>query len=344
MAAKDRTSLDFPPEIKLARALVEARKLVPPVPVEEVLREYADVREDEFPGKWDALLLQRTGARPEVILSRVVSPNANRRRFTLAHELGHLIIPWSIGTLFCHPDVTVQLGEDLLGSIEAESNRFASELLVPREWLSSRLERAVTGALAPAILEYASEAQVSPIVVALATPRLRPPGTHVFTVDDLGRIRYPTQSTGSLVKLPLRWDASLQSDIRHAGGLVSVVDFGPHMLVAVEFPDQPMAEPEVQTREEDQTTMLRAILASCFDDDMAREQARMSITGIIGATNNSLDRSASQAQLFCALRQRFVAREGLRGLLANPDFTQFLCVKAATLFLRRQGRTKNSQR
>lgn len=65
----------------------------------------------------------------------LVNPRENTRRqtFTLAHELGHLLLhtePGKDGVHFRDKDFTS--GDPLK---EAQANRFARELLMPRQWI-----------------------------------------------------------------------------------------------------------------------------------------------------------------------------------------------------------------
>lgn len=63
--------------------------------------------------------------------------NRNRRRFTLAHELGHCLLDhggqacWELATL----GETVSLKDVPLPNYESEANAFARELLLPQPWL-----------------------------------------------------------------------------------------------------------------------------------------------------------------------------------------------------------------
>lgn len=62
-----------------------------------------------------------------------------RRRFTLAHEIGHICIPWHTGITVCSlddPSYKVQ-GQTLINTQELEANTFASELLMPTPWIQS---------------------------------------------------------------------------------------------------------------------------------------------------------------------------------------------------------------
>jgi Zn-dependent peptidase ImmA (M78 family) len=55
-----------------------------------------------------------------------------RRRFTIAHEIGHFLIPWHSANAQCATaDMGVLKSQDAQKSKEAEANRFAAALLTP---------------------------------------------------------------------------------------------------------------------------------------------------------------------------------------------------------------------
>jgi len=57
---------------------------------------------------------------------------ATRRRFTVAHEIGHFLIPWHDASAQCLiADLGVFKSRDRRKSKEAEANRFAAALLTP---------------------------------------------------------------------------------------------------------------------------------------------------------------------------------------------------------------------
>lgn len=66
-----------------------------------------------------------------------------RKRFTLAHEIGHVVIPWHTGTTACvtdNPSVSID-EKRLIDSQEQEANVFASELLIPSDWLAGQMQK-----------------------------------------------------------------------------------------------------------------------------------------------------------------------------------------------------------
>lgn len=108
------------------------------VPVEDLaqtvgITEIKDLDVDEFEGalmtnatKSQGVIFVRTGVRDE------------RRRFTLAHELGHFLIPSHKGDRRCtSADLRESRQETQHQRQEAEANRFAAGLLMPRPWFVS---------------------------------------------------------------------------------------------------------------------------------------------------------------------------------------------------------------
>lgn len=78
---------------------------------------------------------------PEIVINTEITYEP-RRRFTIAHEIGHICIPWHTGVDYCSVDdpyVKIQ-GEKMINTQELEANTFASELLMPSDWLISNFE------------------------------------------------------------------------------------------------------------------------------------------------------------------------------------------------------------
>jgi Zn-dependent peptidase ImmA (M78 family) len=95
-----------------------------------------DLEKVAFPADCDAVILGLADddQRPRIVLNSTRPPT--RRRFTLAHEIGHFRIPWHLGTIVCHTDFGESDEDDLLHrASEGEANTFAYELLLPQQWL-----------------------------------------------------------------------------------------------------------------------------------------------------------------------------------------------------------------
>jgi hypothetical protein len=193
--------LSLLPEARLAARLVQLRGLTPPVDVRALVAEFSDLREMAFPADVDmdgvCLGLKRPGRRPIVIVNS--RKHALRRRFTLAHELGHLIIPWHTGNVFDNTSRDDIEEETDYWRMEAEANRFASELLMPTCWVKSLL----TGQIDPPSLVrmIQSNAQVSHQSAAYKLASCLPVGFVYAEVLPNGRLR-PGASSHTPAVLP----------------------------------------------------------------------------------------------------------------------------------------------
>jgi Zn-dependent peptidase ImmA (M78 family) len=123
------------PEKLIAVILKHHPAWTAPVPVEELaaavnIVKIAELEVDGFEGslqtdakKTKGVILYKAGARDE------------RRRFTIAHELGHFLMPSHVGNQFCTAaDLRETRRDNLHQRQEAEANRFAAGLLIPKPW------------------------------------------------------------------------------------------------------------------------------------------------------------------------------------------------------------------
>lgn len=120
------------PEIKIARKILALHKLTVPFDLDELVSKYSEVIYKTIPiSGVDGICmnLKCPGKKTKVIVN--TSTSVNRQRFTLAHELGHIIIPWHLGTII--DDLNINKTNSKYWNLETEANRFASELLMPFE-------------------------------------------------------------------------------------------------------------------------------------------------------------------------------------------------------------------
>ena len=107
-----------------------------------------------------------------------------RRRFTLAHEIGHICIPWHTGITVCSlddPSYKVQ-GQILINTQELEANTFASELLMPTLWIQSNFNL-IDFEMKELIKKVSSKAKTSIMATLYALENALPPG-HVYLVKN----------------------------------------------------------------------------------------------------------------------------------------------------------------
>jgi len=89
----------------------------------------------------DARLIHTPGIRPAIIrVNATISP-PGRKRFAIAHELGHLELKHSPGGLIECADREFLLWYKSQNEKEVEANVFAAELLMPEKFFSRKLEK-----------------------------------------------------------------------------------------------------------------------------------------------------------------------------------------------------------
>ena len=325
MAGTDRTPL-IEPERRYANLFAKRKGLTPPVKVEEVLRGYADIQHDSLPAG-DAIMLRRSGRRPLVIVSN--SQKGNRLRFTLAHELGHIVLPWQMGTAFCYLDGTLVASGDFHLDLEAQANRFATELLIPRAWLTKRLGSNAER-LADRIIQMANEAEVSPITLSIALGSVCTFPAATCITDASGEPKYQTQSSHCRVRKELRWwDSPGISE--QLGGQLTSAQFGEyalHTIVLTGSSNTKIRKPSGSSIE-----ILEKILAKAPVSQ--QQDFRRQVNGVVGAANNYPEAQTSVVSLHGLLTQRFLGKSTLIAVTRHRLFPQFLEAKAHELYQRR---------
>ena len=308
------------PEQRLASKLVRELGLEPPVPIEDVARRFADVELDRFPAEWDAVILGLGRVeRPRIILNRDKPPV--RRRFTLAHELGHHFIAWHVGMIACHTLADDLMWEWLYRTTEAEANRFASELLVPRAWLDGVI---AAEEWVPDVLHRVEAAEVSAPAGCLALAQALPPGHVLALLEGDGRTRYVFRSENTNVAVPRRGQVMNRQPFEELSTHHERVSFGNQRIHWWYFEAHTdlLFSSDTRTSRE----ILEDMLGRTFPPE-ERLQRIYRVNGIIGSANSmAVDRTPEA--VLAVFRQRFTMRPDLAELRADPDFELFLSRKA----------------
>ncbi|UFH49200.1 ImmA/IrrE family metallo-endopeptidase [Pseudomonas sp. KNUC1026] len=127
------------PEEKMARGVLALRNLLPPFDLDALAAEYAELEYLNLPYDVDGITIGiGRPEKPRILVNDAAPPT--RRKFTLAHELGHIVIPWHTRTIVSH--LNPHQADASYLRMEAEANRFAAELLMPSDWLTGRFEKA----------------------------------------------------------------------------------------------------------------------------------------------------------------------------------------------------------
>ncbi len=163
-------------QTKVDQLLKEIGVISPPVPVEKLAKALgADVRRAVLHDELSGFLYRAKGN--EIIIGVNSSHAPVRQRFTIAHEIAHLLL---------HKKSPVYVDRDFSLSFrnqdsskanlrsEMEANQFAAELLMPRQFLERDLEKRKDGLLdEQSLLVFAKRYQVSQQALKI---RLNSPG------------------------------------------------------------------------------------------------------------------------------------------------------------------------
>ena len=324
MAKEREQDLLTYPEQRVARLVSERLRLKTPVNLEKLAKQFATVERDKLPRDADAVVVYRTGSKPHIILNE--EKPATRRRFTLAHEIAHVMIPWHLGTVACHTEWTVQFDDMDYAQTEAEANRFASELLMPRAWLRRRVRENKN--LRSAFDAVFKAAGVSAQAVSMGLIQVLPPGYVFAALDDDETVLVFGYSQGTLANRPKPGEKLCPDDYDRLASRKTKIK-GVHWW----FFD-PSASIPAPRDHRSASLILSDLLKSLNIRGNRAEKHTQTINGIIGAANSAI-RPCSQDELFSGLRQRFLSRPELRRVCSHGDFDAFLAQRALEIVGRR---------
>ncbi|TLY30823.1 MAG: ImmA/IrrE family metallo-endopeptidase [Nitrospirae bacterium] len=127
---------------KLARKLIEDQKVrKPPIPIESIARNLdIKLQFEPFEGKDDisGMLFRNDD---HTIIGVNSAHASTRQRFTIAHEIGHLLL--HRGKLFVDTSVKFRDAKSSLATDrgEIEANAFAAELLMPSDMIHLEVQK-----------------------------------------------------------------------------------------------------------------------------------------------------------------------------------------------------------
>ena len=185
------------PEINLAQRVLKKYKLEPPINVRELATCYAKIEVFSLLLNVDgvSLHIKSKGRKPTIILNDNRPPT--RKRFTLAHEIGHILIPWHIGTIVDEIDVVEPRSDFHYWQLEGEANRFAAELLMPSGWLSKIMERYDDPCEMLSVIRHCADVSFDAALIRLLSALM--PGYLYALVNEEGIVVSSDRSQGTLV-------------------------------------------------------------------------------------------------------------------------------------------------
>lgn len=136
-------------EEKLAQKVLSKYNLVPPYDIIKLVEKKATIAFHTFPFKADGITVDIKSDKPRIYINNAFGIPKTRQRFTIAHELGHIFLPWHKGTIASDINESSDINEYSFSThmmyrdMESEANRFASELLMPSDWINNILEQKI---------------------------------------------------------------------------------------------------------------------------------------------------------------------------------------------------------
>ena len=319
---------------RVARELATELTLAPPFDLERVAGRHALVLDEDIPSHADVIVLHAAapGEPPRIVVDRALATAPERRRFAIAHALGHVLLGWhSFGTPCDVATRPFELPVTVHDLVEGEANAFARELLMPEAWIRSfdALDRP-----AELIAHVADRAGVLAMPAARAVALLLEPG-HVWAVtDDWGRVLDAGRSPGTRVCAPRAGDeldgtsfarhAKERTRGEHRGCAIWIWRFDP--AERDELPHDRTARHVASDIAED---------LGLGSDGAAALVAR--VDGIAGWANEQLG-TASLEGMTRVLGERARAIPDLAEFATHPEFDAMLAAKATELVAKRLAR------
>ncbi|UVM33409.1 ImmA/IrrE family metallo-endopeptidase [Pseudomonas sp. B21-019] len=307
------------PEEKMAARVLKRKGLTPPYNLIDLANSYGELRYRSFPFKADGITVGiGEQARPTIYINSDCPET--RQRFTLAHEVGHIIIPWHTGTVVSHLEPGSD--DDEYWLMEQQANRFAAELLMPTEWLkqiyaeSASVEKFFrrvlldTGASKEAVFYKIFKDLDAPVACA----RL----DEVFgTISQLKRTRFAPHDDKST--LP----GEIYNDIDH--------EFEEFLIDGKAFCAWTLKGKEIL--ELDPRTW-RELLKQMLDDTNLQSKLG-SINSIMSAAFDK-SKHLAETDICGGVIRSFRSRDGLPGLKEHELFEQYVIKRVKELKLRSQ--------
>jgi Zn-dependent peptidase ImmA (M78 family) len=323
------------PEEKFAHRLLERHNLTPPYDLEELVSLYAKVDFLDFPNDADGISLGLKQYDKPRIYVNSLRPEV-RQRFTLAHELGHVIIPWHIGNIVSHTDLKrddeansdCQLSRNdsfEYRQIEGEANRFAAELLIPTEWLVENLKEVDISDFEEALQEVIKQSGTSRDTALIKVFNVLPPGYACAEINDNEIVINSFASLDTQVyRLALGADCGSEPYAVYKEKVF--FNLGNRRYILWSF------ENSVELPDELSPNSWREVLIVILEDTGLQSKLQ-TINAILPSLFQSV-RAKSDSEVFSCIVHRYSAKEDLKGFIQHPLFEQYVIKRLKELRLK----------
>ena len=310
--------------VNYARRLYAKYNLVIPVDLLSLAYRYAQVKFINIPFDIDGISvdLKVRGKIPKILVNQ--EKPINRQRFTLAHEIGHVVIPWHTGTIFDKTDNNYTSNSVTYWEIEAEANAFATEFLMPEKWIFELIQKNRDIAIINRLI--ANEAKVSPIAACLRLRSILPPGYLFIVQNNSGEIVYTGKSDGTFADaISIQHSDSIEEYYSFAESIYKY-ETNWEIFFWIKFPSE--LKIPIVNHDEDWRKMLDSILSDVKCSTQQKIKYKQRINGIIGFANSAIKKvEYTKESLFSACFQKFKSKTDLEIITKHKLFESFLSAR-----------------
>jgi Zn-dependent peptidase ImmA (M78 family) len=326
---------------RLADTIVSRFDITPPVDVAKLVEMHATIH--PFPSDvpdLDAVLLGLDSDEKHVFVN--TKRQLKRRRFTLAHELGHILLPWhQAHELICESDAEDEsddpdLSHRLPGSDptsqeirrqEMEADAFAARTLVPKRFVEAIAEQGV-----PEMLEALQTADVSIPAGMRALSDTLPAGYVFALLDDLGVVERTWRSSAGRSGVPTILGITRGEPIDKTLALRAMADSGWSYHYGRRIwwarADIDMQVPEGTA---DWKPLLRTICEDAADGPIEAKRMWGTVCAIGGALLNEVG-EVKLNRMAGLLTIRLRRRDNLSRFVEHPLFDEFVAARSRGLW------------
>jgi hypothetical protein len=327
-------SVELYPERKLATRLVTKKDLVPPIDIFSLAAQYARVDSMSIPFDVDgiSLHLKVPGRTPHIIVNDRYP--SHRVRFTLAHELGHVLVPWHIGSIVDNTSTPEETRFDEYWCLESEANRFASELLMPGPWVKSIIEKQKHD-IYKITEQIVKRADVSSHAATIRIKDTISSGYVFVALTENDEVVFSGRSGGTLASPPM-WSDKITPEklLPFCQSRFRFEINGFHYYWW--FIDEKIPIPRSAVKG-DWRDLLDEIILEIGIPISKRDKFKQSLNGVIAFANGQVrGKNRTPESLYSAALQRIHGRSELTKLLNHPKFDSFISSKIDTLLKREQ--------
>ncbi|CDH45546.1 ImmA/IrrE family metallo-endopeptidase [Candidatus Contendibacter odensensis] len=309
-----------------ARRIIEKYHLSPPIDIETLVANYAEVIYRAIPVSGVdglSLHLKMPGKRPTVVINTTNPPR--RKRFTLAHELGHILIPWHMGSFVDSLDLGEAGDSEDYWTFEKEANEFAAEVLMPEAWVANLVKCEANLAMCHKIIVQTCD--VSPHAASIQLTKSLPSHIAYAVVRD-SKVEHSGRTEGTRAASLLR-SQPLPSEPFSYARQYFVEHLEHQSLHWWVLPDR------VSLNSSD-SRQWREILNGIVEDigvpEEKRNHFKSSVNGVIAAANGSIRNQPGYSidMVAAACLHRLYNREQYEAFVQHQDFETFIAKKASS--------------